>query len=785
MNKVSATLVAVLVTAAVMSALALGTRPASAAELHVPSDYPTIQAAVNAAAPGDTIIVAAGVYAEDNLSVPATKTNVKIKAETSLTVTVQATEGSPGITIDGASDITIEGIIFEANNSFPGVKVNSSAGFQFKNGKLQGTAQTQVGISADGINGDLTIQGSTFTDLGKGLDFKTQAGGTASLSITKSTFQNIGGIGVEAFLDANGTYTFGGPNVGDGNTFTGNMTAGTKLTFGEGRNISVVYENNTHSGNQVGLDAEEALTGTINWVVGPTNNFQNNTTGARVTFKAQGTKNFTDDTFSGNATIGADFAAQPAAGTTINVNLKGGYSTTGTRFHSQGQGTVNLTLKASTYQQITDKIGFEGTLDANGTYTFGGPNGGDKNTFTGNMTAGTKLTFGEGRNISVVYENNTHSGNQVGLDAEEALTGTITWVVGPTNSFQKNTIGARVTFKAQGTKNLTYNTFSGNVTAGADLTAQPGSNVAIDLSLTHNYYAGTMGGFGEKVTLSGTGTVRIQCQDNESSSNSGWGREWYVSAGVKYEYNGQRNIAITNLTGGIKWTQKDKNSTVIFVEAYGRYDNNKLTGGIFVSIGFSFSIRNNSFLANGEDGITLENSDHSVYGNVICGNGRDGVTAKDSLVRLEGNTICYNQRDGVRVEGSSVVTANGNVIDANGVYEVDNLSPNSVDATGNDWGRSNTNEMRSKPFPSNISKIFDSFDSAGSGFVNYANWVYPPVGCSVGGIAEFPDVAQAPAGESASSGESGPPYAALAGGLAAAVVGLSAGAWYAKRRWLR
>jgi len=623
MNKVSATLVAVLVTAAVMSALALGTRPASAAELHVPSDYPTIQAAVNAAAPGDTIIVAAGVYAEDNLSVPATKTNVKIKAETSLTVTVQATEGSPGITIDGASDITIEGIIFEANNSFPGVKVNSSAGFQFKNGKLQGTAQTQVGISADGINGDLTIQGSTFTDLGKGLDFKTQAGGTASLSITKSTFQNIGGIGVEAFLDANGTYTFGGPNVGDGNTFTGNMTAGTKLTFGEGRNISVVYENNTHSGNQVGLDAEEALTGTI------------------------------------------------------------------------------------------------------------------------------------------------------------------TWVVGPTNSFQKNTIGARVTFKAQGTKNLTYNTFSGNVTAGADLTAQPGSNVAIDLSLTHNYYAGTMGGFGEKVTLSGTGTVRIQCQDNESSSNSGWGREWYVSAGVKYEYNGQRNIAITNLTGGIKWTQKDKNSTVIFVEAYGRYDNNKLTGGIFVSIGFSFSIRNNSFLANGEDGITLENSDHSVYGNVICGNGRDGVTAKDSLVRLEGNTICYNQRDGVRVEGSSVVTANGNVIDANGVYEVDNLSPNSVDATGNDWGRSNTNEMRSKPFPSNISKIFDSFDSAGSGFVNYANWVYPPVGCSVGGIAEFPDVAQAPAGESASSGESGPPYAALAGGLAAAVVGLSAGAWYAKRRWLR
>ena len=45
---------------------------------------------------------------------------------------------------------------------------------------------------------------------------------------------------------------------------------------------------------------------------------------------------------------------------------------------------------------------------------------------------------------------------------------------------------------------------------------------------------------------------------------------------------------------------------------------------------------------------------------------------------------------------------------------------------------------------------------------------------SVGGLAELPDL----------SGSSGPPYAALAGGLAAAAVALTAGAWYARRRWL-
>jgi hypothetical protein len=45
----------------------------------------------------------------------------------------------------------------------------------------------------------------------------------------------------------------------------------------------------------------------------------------------------------------------------------------------------------------------------------------------------------------------------------------------------------------------------------------------------------------------------------------------------------------------------------------------------------------------------------------------------------------------------------------------------------------------------------------------------------VGGVAELPEV----------SGSSGPNYIALAGLAAAALVALSAGAWYARRRWLR
>jgi len=54
-------------------------------------------------------------------------------------------------------------------------------------------------------------------------------------------------------------------------------------------------------------------------------------------------------------------------------------------------------------------------------------------------------------------------------------------------------------------------------------------------------------------------------------------------------------------------------------------------------------------------------------------------------------------------------------------------------------------------------------------------FVDPPTNDPVGGIAELPDLA-------GDSGSSAGTYAALAGGLAAAVLALSAGVWYARRR---
>jgi archaellum component FlaF (FlaF/FlaG flagellin family) len=74
-------------------------------------------------------------------------------------------------------------------------------------------------------------------------------------------------------------------------------------------------------------------------------------------------------------------------------------------------------------------------------------------------------------------------------------------------------------------------------------------------------------------------------------------------------------------------------------------------------------------------------------------------------------------------------------------------------------------------------------------FAHDRGWTQPtptPGPGAVGGIAEYPDVARAPACQSASSGSSAPPYVALVSGLAAAALALAAaGGWYARRRWLR
>lgn len=151
--------------AILMSVLAL-CATTSAATINVPADQPTIQAAVNAAMPGDTIVVAPGIYAE--------------------VITV-----NKRVTIDGAGS---------GNNPVVDTIIDgSAAGF----GSVDAAAITITGTGLDAANRlviqDLRIVGSQFSSF--------NIGGTANASVSFLTLRDLVLDGTAA--EMSGTYGMG------------------------------------------------------------------------------------------------------------------------------------------------------------------------------------------------------------------------------------------------------------------------------------------------------------------------------------------------------------------------------------------------------------------------------------------------------------------------------------------------------------------------------------------------------------------------------------------------
>src|SRR5262245_31627322 len=81
--------------------------PVHATTLHVPAGYPTIQAAMNASLPGDSILVASGSYHE-SLSVPAHGCVLRSEAGAAAT-TIDADGVAQILTASGTSAVDIRG----------------------------------------------------------------------------------------------------------------------------------------------------------------------------------------------------------------------------------------------------------------------------------------------------------------------------------------------------------------------------------------------------------------------------------------------------------------------------------------------------------------------------------------------------------------------------------------------------------------------------------------------------------------------------------------------------
>ena len=100
--------------------------------------------------------------------------------------------------------------------------------------------------------------------------------------------------------------------------------------------------------------------------------------------------------------------------------------------------------------------------------------------------------------------------------------------------------------------------------------------------------------------------------------------------------------------------------------------------------------------------------------------------ASSQLVTINGgNTITGNDQ-GVRLEAYAQVLLSGNTLGDNTDFGVINLTAYEVDARGNFWGEAETLDLSTGAHPRDVPFIFDEYDDAAYGFVNYALWQTTP-----------------------------------------------------------
>jgi parallel beta-helix repeat protein len=149
-------------------------------------DYATIQSAVTAAGPGDTINVAAGTYNE-NVVIPTGKDGLQIighsNADTFITGGITAFDCSSQVTING----------FDISDCFYGIVIRSTTGSSIISGNNISNT-TNEGVFATGPG---TITDNNISGCGYGIQTRDNAGGS---TISGNTVSNITNEGINAFV---------------------------------------------------------------------------------------------------------------------------------------------------------------------------------------------------------------------------------------------------------------------------------------------------------------------------------------------------------------------------------------------------------------------------------------------------------------------------------------------------------------------------------------------------------------------------------------------------------
>ena len=238
-------------------------------KLQIPTaKYATIQAAVDAASPGDTVVVARGTYTEQ-VTFAADKDNITLRAQSPFQAKIVAPATLTGdkaiVEVDGADGVTVRGFTITgpaqtAGDLAYGVAIDGGSATirdnfitRIRNNPLDG-AQTGIGVIVlgDQSKASAVLSGNLITDYQKGGVVVFGADATAAVSGNV-----VVGAGPTDAIAQNGIQVSDGADAAvSGNTVTGNVYTG------EGVSAAGIYADTAGSvsvtgnrvfGNQTGL----------------------------------------------------------------------------------------------------------------------------------------------------------------------------------------------------------------------------------------------------------------------------------------------------------------------------------------------------------------------------------------------------------------------------------------------------------------------------------------------------------------------------------------------------
>lgn len=142
-------------------ALAALAGTAGAEILSVPTDFPTIQDAIDRSNAGDTIEVAPGTYTE-NLRIADRSITLRAAGGASATTLRPAAAGLPVIWVDGGDGVTIEGFTVTGGDSVNGGGLFATGETTVRSCRFAGNAATRGGAAFFGARA--TVSDTTFED---------------------------------------------------------------------------------------------------------------------------------------------------------------------------------------------------------------------------------------------------------------------------------------------------------------------------------------------------------------------------------------------------------------------------------------------------------------------------------------------------------------------------------------------------------------------------------------------------------------------------------------------